>query len=110
MGRPRQTQSYLRTLFSERGVAPQHRFGQNFLVDLNIHDLIVKAAEVGPGDVVLEVGPGAGAMTAHMAATGAAVVAVDIDPAMVELTREATAGMPNVRVLQADALSGKHTI
>src|SRR4051794_27427771 len=75
MARARQTQSYLRTLFAQRGVAPQHRYGQNFLIDLNIHDLIVKTADVGPDDVVLEVGPGAGAMTALMASKGAAVVA-----------------------------------
>jgi 16S rRNA (adenine1518-N6/adenine1519-N6)-dimethyltransferase len=110
MARPRQTQSYLRSLFAQRGVAPQHRYGQNFLVDLNVHDLIVRAAGVGPDDVVLEVGPGAGAMTARMAATGAAVVAVDIDPAMADLTREATAGLPNVRVLHADALLTKNAM
>ena len=106
----RQTQSYLRSLFARRGIAPRHRFGQNFLIDLNIHELIVNAAEVGPDDVVLEIGPGAGAMTALMAARGAVVVAVDIDPAMVALTSEAVAGLPNVRVLQADALAGKHVI
>src|SRR5436305_1293242 len=106
----RQTQAYLRDLFARHGVAPRHRFGQNFLIDLNIHELIVNAAEVGPGDVVLEVGPGAGAMTARMAERGAAVVAVEIDPAMAQLTTESTAGLPNVVVLRADALAGKHAI
>jgi 16S rRNA (adenine1518-N6/adenine1519-N6)-dimethyltransferase len=91
-------------------VAPRHRYGQNFLIDLNIHDLIVKTAAVGPDDVVLEVGPGAGALTALMAATGAAVVAVDIDPAMAALAAEATAGLPNVRVVNADALAGKNAL
>jgi 16S rRNA (adenine1518-N6/adenine1519-N6)-dimethyltransferase len=110
MSKERQTQSYLRTLFAQRGIAPRHRYGQNFLIDLNIHDLIVKSADVGPGDVILEIGAGAGAMTALMASKGAAVVAVDIDPAMVELTTLATAGMPNVRVLRADALAGKNTM
>jgi len=110
MPRPRQTQSYLRSLFARQGVAPQHRYGQNFLIDLNIHDLIVKAADVGPDDVVLEVGPGAGAMTALMASKGAAVIAVDIDPGMAALAAEATAGMPNVRVLTADALANKNTM
>ena len=90
------------------GIAPQRRLGQNFLIDLNIHDVIVKAAEVGPGDVILEVGPGTGALTSLMAAQGAAVVAVDVDPAMAKLTAEAVAGLPNVRVLQRDALAGKH--
>ena len=107
---PRQTQSYLRNLFAKKGIEPKHRFGQNFLIDLNIHDLILKAAEVAPGDVVLEVGPGAGALTTLMAVTGATVIAVDIDPAMVGLTSDATAGMPNVRVLCRDALKGKNKL
>lgn len=107
---PRQTQTYLRNLFAKKGIAPRHRFGQNFLIDLNIHDLIVKAAEVGPGDVVLEVGPGTGALTTLMAVSGATVIAVDIDPAMADLTREATDGMPNVRVLNLDALAGKNKL
>lgn len=110
MDRPRQTQNYLRALFAERGIAPRHRYGQNFLIDLNIHDLIVKSADVGPNDVVLEVGPGAGAMTALMASTGAAVVAVDIDAGMAELAAEATAEFPNVRVLHTDALANKNTL
>ena len=110
MSDPRQTQSYLRSLFARRGIAPQHRYGQNFLIDLNLHELIVKTAEVGPDDVVLEIGPGAGALTALMAARAAAVVAVEIDPVMAALTAEAVAGMPNVRVLNTDALASKSTL
>ena len=107
----RQTQSYLRSLFDRRGISPQRRLGQNFLIDLNIHDVIVEAAEVGPGDVILEVGPGTGALTSMMAGRGAsAVVAVDVDPAMVRLTTEAVAGLPNVRVLHRDALKNKNTL
>src|SRR4051794_16223405 len=110
MSSRRQTQSYLRNLFARRGIAPQHRYGQNFLIDLNLHELIVGAAEVGPDDVILEVGPGAGALTALMAERGAAVVAVEIDPAMARLTAEAVEGRLNVRVLNLDALANKHTI
>lgn len=106
----RQTQSYLRNLFARRGIAPQHRYGQNFLIDLNLHELIVETAEVGPDDVILEVGPGAGALTALMAERGAAVVAVEIDPAMARLAAEAVEGRFNVRVLNVDALANKHTI
>jgi 16S rRNA (adenine1518-N6/adenine1519-N6)-dimethyltransferase len=107
----RQTQSYLRSLFARRGISPQRRLGQNFLIDLNIHDVIVDAAEVGPGDVILEVGPGTGALTSLMASRGpSAVVAVDVDPAMVKLTTEAVAGLPNVRVLHRDALKNKNTL
>ncbi len=106
----RQTQSYLRNLFARRGLAPQHRLGQNFLIDLNLHEVIADAADLEPTDVVLEVGPGAGALTTLMAGRASAVIAVDLDPGMVALTREATSGMLNVRVLHADALAGKNTL
>lgn len=107
---PRQTQSYLRKLFAGRGISPRHRLGQNFLIDLNIHDLIVEQADVGPGDVVLEVGTGAGALTSLMATGGASLIAVELDPSMAALTREAIAGLPNVRVLNLDALANKNTL
>jgi 16S rRNA (adenine1518-N6/adenine1519-N6)-dimethyltransferase len=108
---PRQTQSYLRDLFARRGIAPRHRLGQNFLIDLNIHDLIVEQAGVGPGDVVLEVGPGAGALTSLMAGRGASVVAVEMDPNMTALAREAVAGLAaDVQVLNVDALANKNTL
>lgn len=107
---PRQTLSYLRGLFAQRGIAPRRDLGQNFLIDLNLHDLIVRSADLQPTDVVLEVGPGAGALTTLLAAKAAAVIAVDYDPAMANLTREAVADMPNVRVFQCDALAGKHRL
>ncbi len=106
----RQTQSYLRGLFAGLGISPQRRLGQNFLIDLNIHELIVTAAEVTGRDVILEVGSGAGALTTLLAAQGGAVIAVDVDRAMARLTAEAVSGLPNVRVLHLDALAGKHTI
>ncbi len=105
----RQTQTYLRGLFAQRGLEPRHRLGQNFLIDLNLHDLIADTAGVGPGDLVLEVGTGAGALTSLMAARGAEVLAVEVDPGMAELAGEATAGA-NVRILNLDALAGKHAI
>ena len=105
----RQTQSYLRSLFARHGISPRRRLGQNFLIDLNIHDLIVEAAEVGPSDVILEVGSGTGALTSLMAARGAAVVAVDVDPAMARLTAEAVAGLPEcARARSRRAREQKH--
>lgn len=109
-GMSRQTLSYLRSLFAQRGLAPRRDLGQNFLIDLNLHDFIARAADLGPDDVVLEVGPGAGALTTLLARHAAAVVAVEYDPAMAELTREAVADQTNVRVLNLDALAGKNTI
>jgi 16S rRNA (adenine1518-N6/adenine1519-N6)-dimethyltransferase len=106
----RQTQSYLRNLFNRHGITPRRRLGQNFLIDLNIHDLIVDAAAVDSNDVILEVGPGTGALTVLMAARAAAVVAIDVDRAMAKLTAEAVAGLGNVRVIERDALANKNTI
>jgi 16S rRNA (adenine1518-N6/adenine1519-N6)-dimethyltransferase len=97
-------------LFDQRGIVPRRTLGQNFLVDLNIHDLIVRTADVGPKDVILEVGSGTGALTALMASRGAAVVAVEIDLAMAQLTAEVIARLPNVRVLQVDVLRHKNAI
>lgn len=106
----RQTQSHLRKLFDRHGLAPRYRLGQNFLIDLNIHDLIVDQAAVEPGDMVLEVGPGAGALTSLMASRGAKVLAVEIDPGMAALATEAVAAFPNARVLNTDALASKHAV
>lgn len=110
MENPRQTFTYLRNLFARRGLAPRHRYGQNFLIDLNIHELIARTAQIGPSDVILEVGPGAGALTSLMAPDAGAVVAVEIDPALAALTREAVGDRPNVRVLNVDALARKHVL
>jgi 16S rRNA (adenine1518-N6/adenine1519-N6)-dimethyltransferase len=106
----RQTQSYLRRLFARRGISPRHRLGQNFLIDLNIHEMIVQEASVGPSDIVLEIGPGAGALTALLAGSGALVIAVEIDEQMAKLTREAVAAYPRACVLHTDALANKNTL
>jgi 16S rRNA (adenine1518-N6/adenine1519-N6)-dimethyltransferase len=106
----RQTQTYLRGLFAGLGISPQRRLGQNFLIDLNIHELIVSTAEVTAADVILEIGSGAGALTTLLAGCGATVIAVDVDPPMARLTAQSVTGMPNVRVLHLDALAGKHAI
>jgi 16S rRNA (adenine1518-N6/adenine1519-N6)-dimethyltransferase len=110
MTKSRQTQTYLQNLFASRGIAPRHRYGQNFLIDLNLHEVIERAAEITPVDVILEVGPGAGALTTLLAEKASAVIAVEIDESMAELTREAVSGRANVRVLTADALARKHAV
>ena len=83
-----QTLTQIQHAMAGAGLAPNRQYGQNFLIDLNIHDLIVKTADVKPGDVILEVGPGTGALTSLMAMTGATIVAVEIDPAMAALTAD----------------------
>lgn len=70
----------IRALAERWGVRPTKQRGQNFVVDANTVRRIVRLAEVGPGDVVLEVGPGLGSLTLGLLAAGADVIAVEVDP------------------------------
>jgi 16S rRNA (adenine1518-N6/adenine1519-N6)-dimethyltransferase len=105
---PRQTKSYLIDRFREMGIAPATRHGQNFLIDLNLQQLIVEAADLSKHDVVLEVGTGTGALTAQFAERAAAVVTVEIDGHLFELASEHLVDLPNVTMLHMDALHNKN--
>ncbi len=106
---PRQTLSYLRNLFETRGIQPKNKLGQSFLIDLNLLDILVQAAELTPSDLVLEIGSGTGGLTARLADQAGAVLAVEIDPAFVDLLGE-TLDRPNVRIVHADVLKNKNEI
>jgi 16S rRNA (adenine1518-N6/adenine1519-N6)-dimethyltransferase len=107
---PRQTLSYLRNLFEERGIQPKDKLGQNFLIDLNLLDLIVRLGVVSREDVVLEVGTGTGSLTTRLADRAGFVVTVEVDPGFADLARDTLSGRPNVQLIQADALAGKNTL
>ena len=72
----------VRRLAAAHGVLPTKQLGQNFVVDANTVRRIVRLAEVGPGDVAVEIGPGLGSLTLGLLAAGAHVVAVEIDPVL----------------------------
>lgn len=74
-----QTLSEIKTLLAAHGLRPKHKFGQNFLHDGNHMRRIMDAADLREGDVVLEVGPGTGALTERLLEDGARVVASEID-------------------------------
>lgn len=71
-----------RALLSRLGHVPRHHLGQNFLVDGNIVRKSLELAQIAPGDAVVEVGPGLGTLTAALLDAGAAVWAVEKDPAL----------------------------
>jgi 16S rRNA (adenine1518-N6/adenine1519-N6)-dimethyltransferase len=104
----RQTKSFLIERFREMGIAPATRHGQNFLIDLNLVELLVNSADLGLQDVVLEVGTGTGSLTAMMARRAAAVVTVEIDSHLFELASELLLDFPNVTMLKLDALRNKN--
>ena len=104
----RQTRSHLMELFARHGFHPRTDFGQNFLIDLNLVDLLAREGRLGPKDVVLEVGTGTGSLTAQLSAFAAEVITVEIDSRMVKLAHEVIDGLPNVTLLHQDALKNKN--
>lgn len=78
--------------------------GQNFLVDGNVIDAIIRAARVGPGENVLEVGPGQGALTTRLCEQAARVVAVEWDRELVPLLHEKVGVGGSCAVVHGDIL------
>lgn len=105
---PRQTQSYLRELFQTHQLRPKNKLGQNFLIDLNLLDLVVRSAELTRADLVLEVGTGTGGLTARLAELAGSVLSVELDPSFHALARELLGDIDHVRLLHADVLRNKN--
>lgn len=82
----------------------QKKFGQNFLIDTHVLDKIIRSAEIGPDDFVLEIGPGIGTMTQYLACAAGKVVAVEIDRALIPILEDTLEGYENVRVINDDVL------
>jgi 16S rRNA (adenine1518-N6/adenine1519-N6)-dimethyltransferase len=110
MSAPRQTLTFLKQRLAAAGVRPRTALGQNFLIDLNLLDILVDAAALDDNDVVLEVGTGTGSLTALLAQRAAAVVTVEVDPAIQQLAAEHLAALPNVTMLREDVLRGKNRL
>lgn len=104
----RQTKTFLMERFREVGIQPATRHGQNFLIDLNLQQVIVDAADLSYRDVVLEVGTGTGALTSLMAKQAGAVITVEIDGHLFELASELLLDFENVTMLKHDALKNKN--
>ena len=96
---PRQISDLLTT----HGLRPSRALGQNFVTDANTVRRIVRLAGVGPGDRVLEIGPGLGSLTLALEEAGAAITAVEVDRRLLPVL-EAVLGPANVRVLHGDAM------
>ena len=106
----RQTLSFLMRRFREAGVSARTQHGQNFLIDGNLQELIVRAADLSTDDLVLEVGTGTGSLSKLIAGRAAGLVTVEIDPQLAQLAGEELMGHDNVVMLRTDALKNKNRL
>lgn len=82
----------------------QKKFGQNFLIDKNILEKIVDAANLTKDDCVLEIGPGIGTMTQYLAERAGIVIAVEIDKNLIPILQDTLSSYNNVKIINADIL------
>jgi 16S rRNA (adenine1518-N6/adenine1519-N6)-dimethyltransferase len=104
---PFHTASRLRELLRASGIAPRRRFGQHFLIDANLMNRLLDAAELSRDDCALEIGAGTGCLTARLAASAGAVVSIEVDAGMHRIAIETVAPFDNVTLLHGDALASK---
>ncbi len=98
------TRREITELLSRHDLSPSRALGQNFVADPNTVRRIARLAEVGPGDPVVEIGPGVGSLTTALAESGAEVVAVELDRHLVPVLEEVV-GPLGVRIVHGDALT-----
>ncbi len=104
------TKSMLKMLFLERGVRLKKHWGQNFLIDQNILQFIIRSAELSCSDVILEIGSGTGSLTKLIAEKAGHVFAVEMDRKLFGILGETLKDCNNVTSLNKDILKSKHHI
>lgn len=82
----------------------QKKFGQNFLIDQHVLEKIIRSAEIGKEDFVIEIGPGIGTMTQYLAEAAREVAAIEIDQALIPILEDTLSGYENVTVIHNDVL------
>jgi 16S rRNA (adenine1518-N6/adenine1519-N6)-dimethyltransferase len=103
-GAPRSPMAPARQLLARHGLSPKKSLGQNFLVDPRVQERIVLAAQLGPDDIVVEIGAGLGALTARLGDQAGKVIAVDRDAQLVQVLRAELGDRPNIEIVLGDAL------
>jgi 16S rRNA (adenine1518-N6/adenine1519-N6)-dimethyltransferase len=93
-----------RTLLRQFKIRPKKSLGQNFLIDPNAAQQVVAAADLSVEESVLEVGPGLGALTRHLARAAQRVVAVELDQRLMPVLAHELRDYPNVELVRGDIL------
>jgi len=91
-------------LLKKHHIRPNKHYGQSFLTDDQMFREIVAAGQLNPGDTVVEIGAGLGVMTQLIAETAAKVIAVEVDPHLIDVLRENLHGKDHIEILHQDIL------
>ena len=100
LGNPR----IIQQIIKEQNFAVQKKYGQNFLVDTNILEGIVNAAEITKDDVVLEIGPGMGSLTQYLLEAAKEVIAVEVDKMLIPILKDNLKEYDNLTLIHGDVL------
>ena len=96
--------SATKDIINKYSFAFQKKFGQNFLIDSNVLESIIRGAEITKDDFVLEIGPGIGTMTQYLCEAARQVVAVEIDKMLIPILEDTLSEYDNVEVINQDVL------
>ena len=91
-------------LIKEYDFSIQKKFGQNFLIDSNIIEGIIREADISKDDCVLEIGPGMGAMTGYLLESARKVIAVEVDKMLIPILQDTLNGYDNLVLINDDIL------
>ena len=98
------TPSATKEIINKYSFAFQKKFGQNFLIDSNVLESIIRGAEITKDDFVLEIGPGIGTITHYLCEAARQVVAVEIDKMLIPILEDTLSEYDNVEVINQDVL------
>jgi 16S rRNA (adenine1518-N6/adenine1519-N6)-dimethyltransferase len=105
-----QTKHKIQSLLAAAGAVPNHRLGQNFLIDKNLVEYLLQQAGITENDIVFEVGSGTGTLSEELCSRAGAVVVVEYDRLMHQITNSVLANFANVIMINADALENKNKV
>lgn len=94
----------VKLLLKQNNLLPQKKLGQNFCIDQEVLNNMVRAAELKPTEKILEIGPGFGFLTRELLAAGCEVVAIEKDPPLFKTLKKMTAVWPKLSIYNFDAL------
>src|SRR5210317_1547650 len=92
----------IKEILQQQKLAPKKRFGQNFLVNKNISEKIVRMAGIQPDDTIIELGVGFGALTGYLAKSCNKVIGLEIDSGIIRYHREENSLPENVKLMHQD--------